>query len=58
MEGGRLRVKSDGIFYTSEGQELGYAFGAVAWKIRTRKGYIESLSLVVEDRRSCFSQRA
>ena len=31
-------------------------FSAAAWKIQANKCYIESLPLVLKDKRSCFSQ--
>ena len=42
--------------FTSGGQELGSVFGASVCIILASKRCIESLPLVLKDRRSCFSQ--
>ena len=42
--------------FTFGGQELGSAFSAVVCKIQASKSYVESLPLVLKNRRSCFSQ--
>ena len=42
--------------FTSGGQESGSVFSAVVCKIQDSKRYIESLPLVLKDKRSCFSQ--
>jgi len=42
--------------FTFGGQELGSAFSAAVCKIQASKHYIESLPLVLKDKRSCFSQ--
>ena len=42
--------------FTSRGQELGCAFGAVVCIIQERKHYIESLPPVLKDKISCFSE--
>ena len=41
---------------TSGGQELGSVFSASVCKIHASKRCVESLPLVLKDRRSCFSQ--
>ena len=40
----------------SVGQESGSVFSATVYKIQASKCYVESLPLVLTDRRSCFSQ--
>ena len=40
--------------FTSRGQELGCMFGAAVCKIQARKHYIESLPLVMKDKRIAF----
>ena len=40
--------------FTSEGQESGSVFSAAVCKIQATKRYVESL--VLKDKRSCFSQ--
>jgi len=42
--------------FTSEGQESGSVFSAAVYIIQGSKHYVESLPLVLKDRRSCFSQ--
>ena len=42
--------------FTSRGQELGSVFSAAVCKIQAGERYIESLPLVLKDKRSCFSQ--
>ena len=42
--------------FTSTGEESGSVFSAVVCKIQASKRYIESLPLVLKDKRSCFSQ--
>ena len=42
--------------FTSGGQELGFLISAAVSKIQARKHYIESLTSVPKDKRSCFSQ--
>ena len=42
--------------FTSGGQESGSVFSAVVCKIQDSKRYIESLPLVLKDKRSYFSQ--
>ena len=42
--------------FVSGGQESGSGFSAAVCKIQASKGYIESLPLVLKDKRSCFSQ--
>ena len=42
--------------FTSRGQELGSVFSADVGKVQASKCYIESLPLVLKDKRSCFSQ--
>ena len=42
--------------FTSGGQESDSAFSAAVCKIQASKRYIESLLLVLKDKRSCFSQ--
>ena len=42
--------------FTSGGQESGSVFSAAVCKIQASKCYIESLPLVLKDKRSCFSQ--
>ena len=42
--------------FTSGGQELGSMFSTAVCKIQVSKRYIESLPLVLKDKRSCFSQ--
>ena len=42
--------------FTFEGQESGSVFSAAVCKIQASKGHVESLPLVLKDRRSCFSQ--
>ena len=42
--------------FTSGGQKSVSGFSAAAWKIQANKCYIESLPLVLKDKRSCFSQ--
>ena len=45
-----------GVGFTSGGQESGSVFSAVVYKIQATKRYVESLLLLFEHRRSCFSQ--
>ena len=42
--------------FTFGGQELGSVFSAAVCKIQASKCYIQSLPLVLKDKRSCFSQ--
>ena len=42
--------------FTSRGQESGSGFSVAVCKIQASKRYIESLPLVLKDKRSCFSQ--
>ena len=42
--------------FTSGGQKSGSRFSAAACKIQAGKRYIESLPLVLKDKRICFSQ--
>ena len=42
--------------FTSRGQKMVSGFSAAACKIQGSKRYIESLPLVVKDKRNCFSQ--
>ena len=42
--------------FTSRGQESGSVFSATVYKIQASKHYLESLPLLFEDTRSCFSQ--
>ena len=42
--------------FTSGGQELGSVFSAAVCQIQSSKHYIESLPLVLKDKRGCFSQ--
>ena len=42
--------------FTSGGQKSVSGFSAAACKIQASKCYIESLPLVLKDKRSCFSQ--
>ena len=42
--------------FTSGGQESGSAFSVAMSKIQASKHYVESLPLVLKDKRSCFSQ--
>ena len=42
--------------FTSGGQKSVSRFSAAAWKIQANTCYIESLPLVLKDKRSCFSQ--
>ena len=42
--------------FTSGGQESGSVFGAAVCKIQGSKWYVESLPLVLKDKRSWFSQ--
>ena len=42
--------------FTSGGQESGSVFSASMCIIQASKRYIESLPLVLKDKRSCFSQ--
>ena len=42
--------------FTSRGQESGSVFSTAVYKIQAGECYIESLSLVLKDKRSCFSQ--
>ena len=42
--------------FTSGGQESGSVFSASVCIIQASKRYVESLLLVLKDRRSCFSQ--
>ena len=42
--------------FTSGGQELGSVFSASLYIIQASKHCVESLPLVLKDRRSCFSQ--
>ena len=42
--------------FTSGGQEQGSVFSAPVYKIRGSERHVESLPLVLKDRRSCFSQ--
>ena len=46
----------DGCGFTSGGQESGSVFSASLCKIHASKHYVESLPLVLKDRRTCFSQ--
>jgi len=41
--------------FTSGGQESGSEFSAAVCQIQATKHYIESLQLVLKDRKSCFS---
>ena len=50
------KVVFTGHGYTSGGQELGFVFSAAVCKTQASKRYIESLPLVLKDKRSCFSQ--
>ena len=45
-----------GCSFTSGGQKSVSGFSAAACKIQGSKYYIESLPLVVKDKRRCFSQ--
>ena len=45
-----------GCGFTSGGQELGSVFSTAVCKIQASKRYIESLPLVLKDKRRCFSQ--
>ena len=45
-----------GCGFTSGGQESGSVFSASVCIIQAIKHYVESLPLLFEDRRSCFSQ--
>ena len=42
--------------FTSGGQESGSVFNTAVCIIQASKRYIESLPLVLKDKRSCFSQ--
>ena len=42
--------------FNSGGQESGSVFSAAVSKTQASKGYVESLPLVLNNRRSCFSQ--
>ena len=42
--------------FTSGGQELGSMFSTAVCKIQVSKRYVESLPLVLKDKRRCFSQ--
>ena len=42
--------------FTSEGQESGSVFSESVCIIQASKCYVESLPLVLKDKRSCFSQ--
>ena len=42
--------------FTSGGQKSVSGFSAAAYKIQASKCYIESLPLVLKDKRSCFTQ--
>ena len=45
-----------GCGFTSGGQELGSVVSAAVCKLQAVKRYVESLPLVLKDKRSCFSQ--
>ena len=45
-----------GCGFTSGGQESGSVFSASMCIIQASKHYVESLPLVLKDKRSCFSQ--
>ena len=45
-----------GCGFTSRGQESGSVFSAAVYKIQASERYIESLPLVLKDKRNCFSQ--
>ena len=45
-----------GLGFTSGGQESGSVFSAAVCIIQASKHYIESLPLVLKDKRNCFSQ--
>ena len=45
-----------GCGFTSGGQESGSMFSAAVYKIKAGECYIESLPLVLKDKRNCFSQ--
>ena len=45
-----------GCGFTSGGQESGSVFSASMCIIQASKRYVESLPLVLKDKRSCFSQ--
>ena len=45
-----------GCGFTSGGQESGSVFSTVVCKIQASDWYVESLPLVLNDKRSCFSQ--
>ena len=45
-----------GCGFTFGGQESGSVFSAAMYKIQPSKHYVESLPLVLKDKRSCFSQ--
>ena len=42
--------------FTSGGQKSGSVFSAAVCEIQASKRYIESLQLVLKDKRGCFSQ--
>jgi len=42
--------------FTSRGQESGSVFNAAVCKIQASKCYVESLPLMLKDKRSCFTQ--
>ena len=42
--------------FTSRGQESGSVFSAAVYKMQSSERYVESLPLVLKDKRSCFSQ--
>ena len=42
--------------FTSGGQEPGSVFSASVCRIQASKCYVESLPLVLKDKKSCFSQ--
>ena len=50
------KVDFMGRGFTSGGQEPWSVFSASVSKIRASKCYVESLPLVLKDKRSCFSQ--
>jgi len=42
--------------FTSGGQGLGSVFSTAVCKIQTSEHYVESLTLVLKDKKSCFLQ--
>ena len=42
--------------FTSGGQELGSVFSTAMCEIQASKHYVESLQLVLKNKRSCFSK--